>query len=100
MPCYPMKCESCGHDEELMQSIKLELPKNCPRCGAADYTQDLTKRHGIYNPYTDYANPKTLGAQADINTRKLDGKRREDAQEKKIKQPKPKKPWWKKVLGK
>lgn len=32
MPIYKLICEN-GHELELMQSIKKELPRECPKCG-------------------------------------------------------------------
>jgi putative FmdB family regulatory protein len=32
MPTYGYKCESCGHDFEIFQSIKDDAIKECPEC--------------------------------------------------------------------
>jgi putative FmdB family regulatory protein len=34
MPTYDYRCDSCGHNFELFQSIKAEPEKRCPKCGA------------------------------------------------------------------
>ncbi|MGB2598940.1 MAG: FmdB family zinc ribbon protein [Candidatus Omnitrophota bacterium] len=32
MPTYGYKCETCGHDFEMFQSIKDDAIKECPEC--------------------------------------------------------------------
>ena len=32
MPTYAYRCRKCGHEFELVHSIKDETPKRCPRC--------------------------------------------------------------------
>ncbi|MCG3180713.1 MAG: hypothetical protein BIFFINMI_03076 [Phycisphaerae bacterium] len=33
MPTYEYKCDACGHEFELFQSIKANPVRKCPRCG-------------------------------------------------------------------
>jgi putative FmdB family regulatory protein len=33
MPTYDYKCDACGHQFELFQSIKADPIKKCPSCG-------------------------------------------------------------------
>ncbi len=33
MPIYEYRCESCGHEMEVMQRMSDAPPKNCPACG-------------------------------------------------------------------
>ena len=34
MPTYDYRCDACGHQFELFQSIKADPAKTCPSCGA------------------------------------------------------------------
>ncbi len=33
MPTYDYKCDACGHDMEVFQSITASPLKKCPKCG-------------------------------------------------------------------
>ncbi len=33
MPTYEYRCEACGHEFELFQSIKDPVQRKCPECG-------------------------------------------------------------------
>lgn len=33
MPTYDYRCESCGHEFELFESISASKTKTCPSCG-------------------------------------------------------------------
>ena len=35
MPTYLYRCKKCGHEFELVHSIKDDKPKRCPRCKGA-----------------------------------------------------------------
>lgn len=35
MPTYDYKCDACGHEFELFQSITAAVKRKCPSCGKA-----------------------------------------------------------------
>lgn len=42
MPIYAYKCESCGHAKDVLQKIS-DLPlTDCPACGKATFSKQLT----------------------------------------------------------
>jgi len=42
MPIYAYKCESCGHAKDVLQKISDAPLTECPACGAAAFTKQLT----------------------------------------------------------
>lgn len=97
MPLYPMKCDSCKHEEELVQSIKIDLPKECPKCKKEGYYVDCSKLTTLFIDYT-MDGAKTIGQLAERNTKRLSSEERQRKLDKYIKRQKPrKKQWWQKL---
>ncbi|MDQ7743399.1 FmdB family zinc ribbon protein [Hydrogenophaga pseudoflava] len=42
MPIYAYKCESCGHAKDVLQKISDAPLTECPACGAATFSKQLT----------------------------------------------------------
>ena len=42
MPIYAYKCESCGHAKDVLQKISDAPLTNCPACGKATFSKQLT----------------------------------------------------------
>ena len=42
MPIYAYKCESCGHQQDVLQKMSDPLLTVCPACGAAAYVKQVT----------------------------------------------------------
>lgn len=42
MPIYAYKCESCGHSKDVLQKISDPPLTDCPACGAASFSKQLT----------------------------------------------------------
>jgi len=42
MPIYAYKCESCGHAKDVLQKISDAALTECPACGAATFSKQLT----------------------------------------------------------
>jgi putative FmdB family regulatory protein len=42
MPIYAYKCESCGHAKDVLQKISDPLLTDCPACGAATFSKQVT----------------------------------------------------------
>ena len=42
MPIYAYKCESCGHAKDVLQKISDAPLTDCPACGAATFSKQLT----------------------------------------------------------
>lgn len=42
MPIYAYKCESCGHAKDVLQKISDQPLTDCPACGAATFSKQLT----------------------------------------------------------
>ena len=42
MPIYAYKCESCGHAKDVLQKMSDAPLTDCPACGAALFTKQLT----------------------------------------------------------
>lgn len=42
MPIYAYRCESCGHAQDVLQKISDPLLTQCPACGAASFTKQVT----------------------------------------------------------
>ena len=60
MPIYAYKCSSCGHEKDLLQKVSDTPLADCPACGAATFSKQLTaagfqlKGNGWYS--TDFKN--------------------------------------------
>ena len=60
MPIYAYKCSSCGHEKDLLQKVSDAPLADCPACGAASFSKQLTaagfqlKGNGWYA--TDFKN--------------------------------------------
>ncbi len=75
MPIYAYKCESCGHAKDVLQKVSDAPLTECPACGAATFSKQLTaagfqlKGSGWYA--TDFkggAAAATAAAAADAGT--------------------------------
>lgn len=42
MPIYAYKCASCGFAKDVLQKISEPLLSDCPACGEATFTKQLT----------------------------------------------------------
>jgi putative FmdB family regulatory protein len=42
MPIYAYKCASCGHADDVMQKISAAPLTDCPKCGKATYSKQVT----------------------------------------------------------
>ena len=42
MPIYAYKCESCGHAKDVLQKMSDPPLTECPACGAATFSKQLT----------------------------------------------------------
>jgi len=42
MPIYAYKCSSCGHEKDVLQKISDAPLTDCPDCGAATFSKQLT----------------------------------------------------------
>jgi len=42
MPIYAYKCESCGHAKDVLQKISDAPLTDCPACGKATFSKQLT----------------------------------------------------------
>ena len=42
MPIYAYKCESCGHAKDVLQKISDAPLTDCPACGQASFSKQLT----------------------------------------------------------
>ena len=68
MPIYAYKCESCGHAKDILQKMSDPLLTDCPQCGAAAFTKQVTaagfqlKGSGWY--VTDFKNGAAAGTAA------------------------------------
>lgn len=71
MPTYPMVCDACGLEEEIVQSIHLDLPTLCPRCGENAYRQDFSKPRLASEVVLIDGPPTTVGKQAELNAKKM-----------------------------
>ncbi len=74
MPIYAYKCSSCGHEKEVLQKISDAPLADCPACGSASFTKQVTaagfqlKGSGWY--VTDFKNgsAKPNGKPAEAKT--------------------------------
>ncbi len=42
MPIYAYKCESCGHQKDVLQKMSDAPLSDCPQCGAPTFKKQLT----------------------------------------------------------
>lgn len=42
MPIYAYKCESCGHQKDVLQKMSDAPLSDCPQCGAPAFKKQLT----------------------------------------------------------
>ena len=42
MPIYAYKCSSCGHTQDVLQKISAAPLTDCPACGKATYSKQVT----------------------------------------------------------
>ena len=42
MPIYAYRCSSCGFEKDHLQKLSDPVLSNCPKCGAATYTKQVT----------------------------------------------------------
>lgn len=42
MPIYAYRCSSCGHAKDVLQKMSDALLTDCPACGAATFSKQLT----------------------------------------------------------
>lgn len=42
MPIYEYQCKPCGHQFEVLIRTQSDLPKKCPKCGAAKPTKQFS----------------------------------------------------------
>ena len=42
MPIYAYKCSSCGHTEDVLQKMSAAPLTDCPACGKAAYSKQVT----------------------------------------------------------
>lgn len=42
MPIYAYKCESCGHAKDVLRKLSDAPLTDCPQCGAATFTKQVT----------------------------------------------------------
>lgn len=42
MPIYAYKCGACGHQQDVMQKVSDTPLTDCPQCGKADFSKQLT----------------------------------------------------------
>lgn len=42
MPIYAYRCTSCGHAKDVLQKVSDPLLTECPACGAATFTKQVT----------------------------------------------------------
>lgn len=93
MPAYDYRCNECSHEFETQQSIKDKPLKKCPEC-------KKNKLERLISAPTVFVrqDAKTLGQQADRNTKKM-GRYEKQAVEKansdKRIKVKKENPWWK-----
>jgi putative FmdB family regulatory protein len=66
MPIYAYKCASCGHAKDVLQKLSDAPLTDCPACGAASFSKQVTaagfqlKGSGWY--VTDFRNNASTGA--------------------------------------
>jgi putative FmdB family regulatory protein len=77
MPIYAYKCESCGHRQDVLQKISDPVLTQCPSCGAAAFSKQVTaagfqlKGSGWYA--TDFKNGNAVAKPAAKDAAKAEG---------------------------
>jgi len=72
MPIYAYKCSSCGHAKDVLQKIADAPLAECPACGAASFSKQITaagfqlKGSGWYA--TDFRNGSGKAAEKPADT--------------------------------
>jgi len=78
MPIYAYKCESCGHAKDVLQKISDAPLTECPACGQASFSKQLTaagfqlKGSGWY--VTDFRGGSSAGSGGSTSDSKADTK--------------------------
>lgn len=68
MPIYAYRCSACGHAKDVLQKLSAEPLKDCPACGQAAFSKQITaagfqlKGSGWYA--TDFKNSGSAPAKA------------------------------------
>lgn len=42
MPIYAYKCDACGHAKDVLQKLSDPVLRDCPACGAAQFSKQVT----------------------------------------------------------
>jgi len=69
MPIYAYKCESCGHQQDILQKVSDPVLTSCPACGQPSFSKQITaagfqlKGSGWY--VTDFRNNGSAPARKD-----------------------------------
>jgi putative FmdB family regulatory protein len=70
MPIYAYRCDSCGFEKDHLQKLSDPVLTDCPECGQASYTKQLTaagfqlKGNGWYA--TDFKGGGKPAAKAEV----------------------------------
>ena len=78
MPIYAYKCGSCGHSKDVLQKISDAPLTDCPACGAAWFSKQVTaagfqlKGSGWY--VTDFRGGSSAGSGGSTSDSKADTK--------------------------
>ncbi|MCH8475144.1 MAG: zinc ribbon domain-containing protein [Opitutales bacterium] len=77
MPTYDYTCDSCGHEQEVFQSMKDDPLKDCPACGEPAFRRRIGagaglifKGSGFY--ITDYKKNQTDGSKNSGEKKKVE----------------------------
>lgn len=78
MPIYAYKCSACGHADDVLQKLSADPLTDCPACGQATYSKQVTapqfqlKGSGWY--VTDFRGGNTGGEKKESGENKGDAK--------------------------
>jgi putative FmdB family regulatory protein len=69
MPEYDFRCDACGHEREITQSIHDPLPDpgKCPNCKKREWRQDFRRKSLILRD----GDPKSVAQQAERNRKAM-----------------------------